>query len=162
MERVTLRAPEPLGQSHKVDAFDCGVATLNDWLKRRAAANQFSGASRTYVTADDGGQVAGYYALAAGALAVADAPGKLRRNMPDPIPMAMLGRLAVDRFHQGGGIGTALLQDAVLRVRQAADILGIRGIMVHALNAEARRFYLRYGFVAPEAESMTVVMPVRG
>ena len=122
--------------------------------------NQVSGASRTYVVADDLSRVVGYYALASGALALAEAPGGVRRNMPDPIPMAVLARLAVDRAYQRQGLGVALLQDAVARVEQAGKILGIRGMLVHAISDDARRFYARHGFVPSPANQMTMILSV--
>jgi GNAT superfamily N-acetyltransferase len=105
-------------------------------------------------------RVVGYYCLASGALSLANAPGKLRR-MPDPIPMAVLGRLAVDRSWHGRGLGVALLQDVALRTSQAAAILGIRGLLVHALSAEAKAFYERYGFTASPTPPMTLVLSVK-
>ena len=154
-------APTLLAEAHDLEAFDSGYATLDDWLRRRARANQVSGASRTYVVAE-GRRVVGYYCLSSGALALAEATGALRRNMPDPIPMAILGRLAVDRGWQGRGVGVALLQDAVLRVAQAAAIVGIRGVLVHAISAEAKAFYERYGFAASPANPMTLVLSLKG
>ena len=157
-----LQPPSSLDEAHRLDAFDCGVDSLNDWLKRRARANQVSGASRTYVVTDEEGRVAGYYCLASGALALAQAPGGIRRNMPDPVPMAILGRLAVDRNWQGHGLGAALLRDAVERTRAASNILGIRGLLVHALSDDAKAFYERYGFVASPARPMLLVMSLKG
>jgi len=157
---VTLSAPVPLSADHELDGFLCGVASLDDWLKRRARANQVSGASRTYVVAE-GRKIAGYYCLASGALALNDAPGPVRRNMPDPVPMAILGRLAVDRSWQGRGLGAALLQDAVLRTKEAAVILGIRGLLVHAISAEAKAFYEHYGFSASPTQPMTLVLSLK-
>jgi GNAT superfamily N-acetyltransferase len=155
---VTLQAPTALGAPHILDEFNCGVATLDEWLKRRARANHASGASRCYVIADDAGKVLGYYAVASGALSVADAPGRLKRNMPDPIPMAIVGRLAIDLSQQGKGLGVALLQDAVSRVRQAADIMGIRGVLVHAISDDAKRFYEHHGFISHPNAPMTLVL----
>jgi GNAT superfamily N-acetyltransferase len=157
---VTLSPPAPLSPAHDISAFSCGVASLDDWLKKRAYANQAGGASRTYVTAEKV-RVAGYYCLASGALALKDAPGGVRRNMPEPIPMAILGRLAVDRAWQGKGLGAALLQDAVLRTAQAAAILGIRGLLVHAISTDAKRFYERYGFTASPTQPMTLVLSLK-
>ncbi|MFZ5483839.1 MAG: GNAT family N-acetyltransferase [Pseudomonadota bacterium] len=157
-----LNAPAPLSDSHLLDGLACGVASLDDWLKRRARANQATGASRTYVVADDTGQVMGYYCLASGALAMSEAPASLRRNMPNPIPMALLGRLAVDTTMQGQGLGVAMLRDAVERTQAASGILGIRGVLVHALSAEAKAFYERYGFVASPVRPMMLVMSLRG
>lgn len=141
--------------------FDSGVPSLDDWLKRRAQSNQVSGASRTYVVAQ-GSRVVGYYCLASGAIAMTDAPPGLRRNMPDPIPMIVLGRLAVDRSLQAKGLGTALLQDAVLRTMQAAGIVGTRGLLVHALSDDAKAFYERYGFVPSPTNPLTLVLPLKG
>lgn len=98
-----------------------------------------------------GKQVVGYYALAAGSVIHAEATGKLRRNMPDPVPMALLGRLAVDRSVHGFGIGAGLLKDALLRVLAASDLLGVRGIVVDALDEDAKSFYERFGFRASKA-----------
>jgi GNAT superfamily N-acetyltransferase len=155
---VELRAPALLTAAHDLTAFDSGVTSLDDWLRRRAMPNQVSGASRCYVVADADHRVVGYYALASGSLALSGAPGRLRRNMPDPIPMAILGRLAIDRSEQGKGLGAALLQDAVLRVEQAASIMGIRGVLVHALSEEARAFYEHHGFIAAVANPMTLIL----
>ncbi|MGL5139553.1 MAG: GNAT family N-acetyltransferase [Beijerinckiaceae bacterium] len=155
-----LLAPAPLADMHQLDDFDLGVPALDDWLKRRARANHISGASRTYVSADDDGTVVAYYAIASGALAAADAPGRLKRNVPDPIPMAILGRLAIDKRRQGEGLGAAMLRDAVLRVRQAAAIMRIRGLLVHAISDEAQAFYERHGFVGAPAHPMTLVMSI--
>jgi predicted N-acetyltransferase YhbS len=125
-------------------------------------AHQVSGASRTYGVTDasDGNRVVGYYCLASGALAVIDAPGAIRRNMPDPIPMAVLGRLAVDGAWHGKRLGAALLQDAVLRTLQAADILGVRGLLAHAISPEAKAFYEYHGFKASATQPMTLVLSI--
>jgi GNAT superfamily N-acetyltransferase len=158
---MTLQAPVPLSAGHRLDEFESGTPSLDDWLKRRARANQASGAARTYVVAE-GDRVVGYYCLASGALAVEDAPGAIRRNMPDPVPMAILGRLAVDRAWRGKGLGVALLQDAVHRTIQAAGILGIRGILAHALSEEAKAFYLHHGFIASPTQPLTLMFSLKG
>ncbi len=158
---MTLSPPEPLGDHHDVGLFDSGVATLDEWLRRRAFANQASGASRTYVVAD-AARVVGYYCLSSGALDVASAPGSIRRNMPDPIPMAILGRLAIDRSMQGKGLGAALLRDAVTRTAQAAQIMGIRGVLVHAISPQAKTFYENFGFQSSPASPMTLVLSLKG
>jgi GNAT superfamily N-acetyltransferase len=152
-----LSPPVPIAPSHDLSEFVSGSEVLDDWLRRRALANQARGASRTYVVAKSG-RVVGFYCLSAGALASVEAPGSIRRNMPDPIPMTVLGRLAVDRDWQGRGIGAAMLQDAVLRAAQAASILGIRGVLVHAISSEAKAFYERYGFAASPANPLTLVL----
>ena len=157
---VPLSSPEPLSDEHQIDSFDSGEPVLDDWLRRRARANQASGASRTYVVCD-GKAVVAYYALASGAIAQAAVPGRFRRNMPDPIPVVVLGRLAVDRSYQGRGLGRALFRDAARRVSQAADTIGIRGILVHAISEEARKFYIALGFDPWPAEAMTLVVTLR-
>ncbi|WP_337245308.1 GNAT family N-acetyltransferase [Luteimonas sp. gir] len=153
---MTLAAPEPLTALHDVDAFDSGEDGLDRWLRRRALANQTSGASRTFVACDDR-HVMAYYALASSAVAVASAPGRFRRNMPEPIPVVVLGRLAVDRSLQGRGIGRALVRDAALRVLQAADAIGIRGLLVHALSQDAARFYRQVGFEPSPLDPMLLM-----
>jgi GNAT superfamily N-acetyltransferase len=156
--------PEPLADHHGVEDFNSGEASLDDWLRRRARANQISGASRTYVICEQQRAIA-YYALASGAITVASATGRFRRNMPDPIPVAVLTRLAVDHAvdgdRQGKGLGRALFRNAAGRVANAADTIGIRGIVVHAISEDARKFYLALGFDASLEEPMTltVTMP---
>jgi GNAT superfamily N-acetyltransferase len=142
---VALSPPELLADQHDLENFASGEGSLDEWLRRRARSNQLSGASRTYVLSE-GDRVVGYYALASGAVATDVAPGRFRRNMPDPIPIVILGRLAVDRSWQGRGLGRGLFRDAAQRVAQAADTIGIRGILVHAISEQARDFYLALGF----------------
>lgn len=153
-------APALLEESHDLDLFQSGNGSLDEWLRRRARSNQVSGASRSYVVAVER-RVVGYYCLASGALDLADAPGSVRRNMPDPIPMAVLGRLAIDREWQGKGLGAALLQDAVLRTSQAASIMGIRGLLVHAISDDAKAFYEHYGFQYSPSHPMTLVLSLK-
>jgi predicted N-acetyltransferase YhbS len=141
---VTLHAPELLAAEHVVDGFDCGEPSLNEWLRRRAKANQAAGASRTFVLRDDEA-IVGYYALAAGAVSQEEATGRFRRKMPEPIPVVLLGRLAVAKSHQTQRLGSALFQDAARRVVAAADFIGVRGLLVHALSDKAAAFYERLG-----------------
>lgn len=155
-----ISAPEKLEPDHDLNAFDCGTPVLDNWLRRRALPNQESGASRTYVIRA-GNRVVGYYALAAGAVAHGEATGRTRRNMPDPVPVMVIGRLAVDSGHQGRGLGRALLRDAVLRTMQAADIAGIRAVLVHAISEDARRFYERCGFQPSPVDPMTLMITMR-
>lgn len=157
---MILSAPVLLSAEHALDDFTCGVASLDEWLKRRAYPNQVSGASRTYV-ATEGRRVVGYYCLASGALALNIAPSPVRRNMPDPVPMAVLGRLAIDRLWQGKGLGAAMLQDAVTRSAQAGDIIGIRGLLVHAISDKAKIFYEHYGFTASPTQPMTLILSLK-
>lgn len=161
---MNLSAPRLLAAADGLEGFSCGTPNLDGWLKRRAMANQLSGASRTYVVNEvgDSNNVIGYYCLASGALAAVDAPGLIRRNMPDPIPMAVLGRLAVDVTWQGKGLGGALLRDAVMRTAQAGKILGIRGLLVHAISSDAKAFYEYHGFQASITQPMTLILSIKG
>lgn len=140
-----------------LERFTCGEPSLDGWLQRTALKNQHSGASRTFVVTD-AERVVAYYALASGAVAVAQATGRFRRNMPEPIPVAILARLAVDKQVQGCGLGRALFADAALRVIQAADAIGIRGLLVHALSHEARNFYLNLGLAPSPFDEMTLMV----
>ncbi len=151
-------APQPLSGAHGVEDFDSGEGSLDDWLKRRALINQFSGASRTFVVLDEEARVCAFYALAAGAMSHQLASNKLRRNMPDPIPVMVLGRLAVDRRVQGAHLGAALLQDAVDRTILVAQQAGVRALLVHALHDRAKQFYEHYGFQVSPAHPMTLML----
>jgi GNAT superfamily N-acetyltransferase len=154
-----LLAPAPIHETHDLEPFDCGVPVLADWLKKRARKNEGLGASRTYVLCD-GDTVVGYYSLASGAVARDAVPGQLRRNMPDPVPVIVLGRLAIDRHYQHRGLGQDILRDAVLRVVQAAEIVGLRAILVHAISEDAKRFYRARGFLESPIEPMTLCLPL--
>lgn len=154
-----LRVPEPLTAQHTLGNFDSGVHSLDEWLRRRAMQNQASGASRTFVACDDA-RIAGYYALSASAVAPDAATGRFRRNMPDPVPVAVLGRLAIDKSFQGKGLGRALFRDAALRVLAAADSIGIRGMLVHAISDEAKAFYVGLGLDVSPLEPMTLMATV--
>ncbi|MGH7058613.1 MAG: GNAT family N-acetyltransferase [Acetobacteraceae bacterium] len=154
---MPLSRPEPLNDTHELTEFFSSVSSLDDWLKRRARANQVSDASRTFVVADDR-KVIGYHALTSGVIAVAGSVGRFRRNMPDPLRVAVLGRLAVDRSRQGRGIGRALFRDCALRVAHAADTIGIRGIVVHAISDQAKAFYQALGFDPSPKEPMTLMV----
>jgi len=154
---VTVAAPVLLDDRHQLDVFNCGVPALDEWLKRRARGNAASGASHTYV-ATEGNVVVGYFALAAGAADVTSTPGQFRRNMPDPIPIVVLGRLAVDRSQQGKGLGRALFRDAGLRVVQAAGIIGVRGVLVDAISDEAKALYLALGMVVSPINPMVLMV----
>lgn len=155
---LLLSAPQPLVASHVISEFDCGEASLDDWLKRRALINQVSGASRTFVVTDQDNRVCGYYALAAGAVAHQLATGSLRRNMPDPIPVLILARLAVDHRAQGIKLGAGLLRDAVNRAESVAQNAGVRALVVHALNEKARAFYEYYGFSVSPIHPLTLML----
>ena len=152
--------PEPLFAHHPVANFDCGISSLDDWLKQRALNNQNSGATRTFVICTEE-RVVGYYALAAGSINPQAVRGNFRRNMPDPIPVVILARLAIDRSCQGRGLGRALFRDAAMRVAAAADTIGIRGIVVHAISPVARDFYLALGFDPSPLEPMTLAIALK-
>ena len=157
MTAPMLSAPQPLTDRHQLADFDSGEPTLDDWLKRRAAKNQANGSSRTYVVCE-GDTVIGYYCLAAGAIGHAEAPSSMKRNRPDPIPVLVLGRLAIHKDHHQKGIGTALLNDAIRRALQAAEIAGVTAPLVHAISEQARRFYLSRGFIESPIKPMTLCL----
>jgi len=135
-----------LDRSHIVETFDCGHQDLNRYLCRFALSNQVAGSAQTYV-ATSGDRVVGYYSLAVGAVTHAEAPVRVAKGLArHPIPVMLLARLAVDQSAKGQGLGAALLHDALARTLQAADIAGIRAILVHAKNDESRRFYEHFDF----------------
>jgi GNAT superfamily N-acetyltransferase len=152
-----VSAPEHLTAGHDLNTFDSGTPELDTWLKRRALQNEALGASRTYVVTAEG-RVVGFYALANGAVAHKDVTAKTRKNMPDPIPVMVLGRLAVDKAYQGRGLGSALLRDALLRTLNASQIAGIRAVLLHAISEEAKRFYQKAGFYECPVDPMTMMI----
>lgn len=156
-----LNAPSALGPEHYLATFDCNEPVLNDWLKRHALGNQLSGASRTFVVTDEAQVVCGYYALAAGAVDHITAVSAIRRNMPDPVPVMVLGRLAVDCGYRGQGLGADLLQNAILRTTRLAHEIGIRALVVHALHDQARSFYLHHGFGASAIDPLVLMLRIR-
>lgn len=157
---MALSAPVLLADHHDLDDFNSGEASLDDWLKKRARANLASGASRVFVACEDT-QVAGYYALSSSSVMGAAVPGRFRRNMPDPIPVVLLGRLAIDTRWQRRGLGRSLFRDAAMRVSHAAEAIGVRGIVVHAISDDARKFYVALGFSECPGEPMTLVVTLQ-
>ena len=155
---LRVSAPQLLCAEHDLSVFSCGEASLDEWLKRRALTNQLNGASRTFVVLDESPSVVGYYALAAGAIAHERAAGSVRRNMPDPIPVLVLGRLAVTQQAHGLQLGAALLQDAVLRAMTVSENAGVRALLVHALNDSAKAFYEHHGFQVSPFDPMTLML----
>ena len=154
-------APEPIQEYHLVDSFYSGESSLDEWLRHRAYKNEILGASRTFVACmeeDSNKKVVGFYALAAGSVAHSRVSAKTKRNMPNPIPVLVLARLAVDTQLQGQGLGASLLQDAVLRSKAAAKHIGARAILVHALSEDARRFYKHFGFQASAVDDRTLML----
>lgn len=156
----SLCPPEPITAAHDLSGFDCGQAALNDWLRRRALANNPAGASRTYVVAC-AGTIVGFYCLSAGSIFSRDATGRVRRNMPDPIPVMVLGRLAVDVRWGGQGIGAGMLKDAVIRSLQVADIAGVRALLVHAKDPGAAGFYAHFGFQPSPLDPLTLMITLQ-
>jgi GNAT superfamily N-acetyltransferase len=155
-----ITPPEPITTAHNVESFACGVPVLDEWLKRRALKNESSGASRTFVVCSDG-QVIGYYALATGSVGHRNTPGKLRRNMPDPIPVIVLGRLAIDERWQHAGLGRSLLRDAILRTLSVSQQAGVNALLVHTLSEDAKQFYLRNGFLESPLDPMTLIISLQ-
>lgn len=144
--RPTLTAVEKLGIRHDAASFDCGNPELNHFIRRFALAGQLANSSQTYVASRDG-CVVGYYTLSVGAVSRDEAPERIAKGLAKhPIPVMVLARLAVDLRDQGAGLGRALLKDALLRTVNAADIAGIRAIVVHAKDEQARRWYLQFDF----------------
>jgi N-acetylglutamate synthase-like GNAT family acetyltransferase len=155
---LAIGPPSPLGDAHRLDDFRCTSPDLTKWLIERARKNHREGASRCFVVCDEQENVIGYYALAAGAVSHDVAPGSVKRNMPDPIPVAVLGRLAVHQEWEGRGIGSGLLKDAILRTLHTAQEMGIRALLCHAIDDAAKDFYLQRGFIQSPVESLTVML----
>ncbi len=154
------KAPEALNKNHILDNFDCGVVSLNNWLINRAIKNEIEGASRTYVVCVENNVVA-YYAITSGAVRQEDVPGNIKRNMPNPIPVMVLGRLAVDIHWQHKGLGGDILSDSIKRILQASSIVGSRAIVVHALSDKAKHFYEHYGFRSSPTDQMDLMISLK-
>jgi GNAT superfamily N-acetyltransferase len=157
MKTAVLSQPVPISEEHEVEAFDCGENSLNDWLKKRALKNARSGASLTYVVLN-GREVIGYYCLSAGSISHAIAPKAMLRNMPDPIPVLVLGRLAIHKQHQNHGLGSAMLRDATIGAIKASRIIGVAALLTHALSEPGKRFYLSRGFIESPIKPMTLCL----
>jgi len=154
-----LSAPIPLTGEHDISAFDCGEPALNDWLRHRALKNE-SRFSRTYVVCK-GNQVVAYFCISAGAVERSAAPGRVRRNAPDTIPVSVIGRLAVSRDNAGKGLGADILSDALRRIAVASQAIGIGAVLVHAKDDAAKRFYMKYAeFIEYPADSRTLFLPI--
>ena len=152
--------PRPVTEDDDTSEFDSGAPSLDDYLRRRALANHVQGALRCFVTCRDG-RVVGYYALASASVQHSDVAGKVRRNMPDPVPVILLSRLAIDREDQGNGLGKHLLRDAILRSVQASDIIGVRALLVHALNDSARAFYAHFDFEPSPSDPLHLLLLIK-
>ncbi len=160
---MSFRSPRPLLAADNVSTFDCGAPSLNEWLRTRALKNETTGASRTFVSIDSETEaVAGYYCLSASSLLLEAAPGGVRRNMPDPIPVILIGRLAVDQTFKGKGLGASLLQHALLKGVEASRIIGARAFIVDALDDDAEAFYRKFGFAPmPPASKRAMYLLVK-
>jgi GNAT superfamily N-acetyltransferase len=152
-----LSAPRARAPEYTVDEFKCGIDPLDDWLKRQDRHNEAEDGSRTFIVCADQ-SVVGYYSLAASSLLPGLATGRVRRNVPNPVPVVLIGRLAIDRGWQGKGLGGDLLRDATLRVLAAGDAIGVRGMLVSAISPEAGAFYERYGFKPSPIDPMTLMI----
>lgn len=156
-----MLAPHPLTHSHAVESFDCGQPILDHWLKNQALKNQGNHASQTFVVTSQTGKVIGYYALAAGSVERQAATSNLARNMPDPIPVVILGRLAVDQSMQCKSLGKSLLRDALLRTVNVAENIGVKALLVHALDDKAAQFYRGFGFQPMPNADHTLMLSVK-
>lgn len=156
-----ISPPSLLSNEHDIGRFNSGNDTLDEWLLRRALKNQASGASKTFVICENSNSVIGYYALATGSVERDATPGNFSRGMPDPILVIILGRLAIDRRYQSQKLGSFLLKDAMLRVLNISQHVGTRGLLVHAISEDAKRFYQKYGFVEAPFEPMTLLISTK-
>jgi predicted GNAT family N-acyltransferase len=164
MSEPALRfdTPAVINEHHDLAKFDCGEDVLDEWLRKRALPNLHLGASRTYVVCLHASkEVVAYYSLAMGSLSNGEATGNMRRNMPNLIPAAVIGRLAVTRTCQGTGLGGSILNDAVMRSYWAAQQVAARLVLVHALSPAAETFYLRHGFVKLPVETPTLALDLK-
>jgi predicted N-acetyltransferase YhbS len=152
--------PRPISGADDVATFDCGEPSLDTYLRTRALANHVEGASRCFVTCRDG-RVVGYYALASASVERSSAPGRVRRNMPDPVPVILLSRLAIDRKEQKSGLGKHLLRDAITRTAAAADLIGVRAMLVHALHDDARSFYRHFDFEPSPTDPLHLLLLIK-
>ncbi len=152
--------PRPIAEDDDTSDFDSGEASLDEYLRRRALSNHVQGASRCFVTCRDG-QVVGYYALALASVQHSELAGKVRRNMPDPVPVILLSRLAVDRKEQGTGLGKNLLRDAILRAIDASEIIGVRALLVHALHDNPRAFYAHFDFEPSPTDPLHLLLLIK-
>lgn len=155
-----LRGPVPLRADHEAEAFRCGDAVLDGWLRTRALRNQVEGASRTWVVLE-GSTVVAFYASSTAVVLRSAAPGRAARNQPDPLPALLLGRLAVDHRHQGAGLGAALLKHFLLKALEVAELVGVRLLLVHAAKPEAAAFYEHHGFERSPLDQLTLLLLVK-
>ena len=154
------RKPELLASHHDIAGFDCGDGALNEWLRRRAPRNQREGSSRTWVVTD-GARVVAFYASSTAVVARTEATRRAARNQPDPLPAMLMGRLAVDRGHQGQGLAAALLKHFLLKALEVASLTGVRLVLVHAKDDQAAGFYRHFGFEPSPMDDLTLMLLVK-
>lgn len=155
-----ISRPEALTPDYDLTRFECGNDTLNEWLQKRALKNQGLDACKSYVICDHN-RVVGFYAIATGSIERLRVPGAVSRNMPDPIPVMVLARLAIDQNYQGQKLGIGLLRDAMLRTLNVSRIVGVKALLVHAISEDAKKFYRHFGFQESPFNSMTLLLPVK-
>ena len=155
--------PEPLGPEHVLAGFDCGVESLNVWLERHARLAMGAGSARTYVVVEnDQARVVGYHALTVASIERRDATDRATEGMPrHQIPAVLLARLAVDKSVERRGIGAFLLRDAMERAIAVSEQAGIRLLLVHAVDEQARNFYLHFGFTPSPTDPLNLQMLIK-
>jgi GNAT superfamily N-acetyltransferase len=160
---VAYAGPELLAGQHLLDGFDCGKSALNEWLRHRAPTNQASGTSRTWVVVESGSNdVVAFYASSTASILRSWTPKMMRRNQPEEMPAILLARMGVDARHQGHGLGAALLKHFMLKAFEVAQSVGVRILLVHAKDDEAKTFYLHYGFIESPLDPLTLMMILAG
>jgi len=156
---VIYSGPKLLTSEHVLAGFDCGKPALNSWLLRRALGNQSSGTSRTWVvTEGDAGRVVAFYASSTASILRSSAPKRFGRNQPEELPAILLGRMAVDAKHKGNGLGAALLKHFVIKAIEVAGTVGVRLLLIHAKDEEAKTFYRHFGFIESPVDPLTMMM----
>ncbi len=155
--------PVALEAWHRAENFQCGALSLDDWLRKHALQSHRSGGSRVFVTTETDPDIVGYYALAAGAVMPRDSSARLVRGLAanQPVPVVLLGRLAVDARHQGQHLGRSLLLDAMMRVLQAGELIGIRALLVHAIDERAREWYAQFGFERSPTHPLHLILLIK-
>jgi GNAT superfamily N-acetyltransferase len=156
---VAYAGPVILTGDHVLDGFDCGKPALDEWLRNRALTNRASGASRTWIVVEESSSdVVAYYASSTASILRSAAPTRLRKNQPEQVPAILLARMAVDQRHTGKGLGAALLKHFMLKAFEVAQSVGVRVLLIHAKDDEAKDFYSHYGFVESPFDPLTLVM----
>jgi ribosomal protein S18 acetylase RimI-like enzyme len=160
---MSFHRPAALEAWHRVEGFECGVHSLDAWLRKHAFQSHRSGGSRVFVATETDPDVAGYYALAAGAVMPREAPARLVRGLAanQPVPVVLLGRLAVDARHQRRHLGRSLLLDAMTRVLQAGELIGIRALLVHAIDERAMAWYAQFGFERSPTHPLHLILLIK-